>query len=141
MNERDEAPQLQGETTVERTLAAIGLMEERVRANAHGFDRVIVNQALPLIRPRLEQRIRAVPETELIAELRHVQALLHEILGDPRRQSRSAVQNGYRVGQGDKLYHAAEGPNTQRTSQLTTHNESTRPHDPSSYPQPACTSR
>ncbi|TDY49704.1 hypothetical protein C7445_104217 [Alicyclobacillus sacchari] len=83
MNERDEAPQLQGETTVERTLAAIGLMEERVRANAHGFDRVIVNQALPLIRPRLEQRIRAVPETELIAELRHVQALLHEILGDP----------------------------------------------------------
>ncbi|EJY56516.1 acriflavin resistance protein [Alicyclobacillus hesperidum URH17-3-68] len=97
MNESDESPQLQGETTAERTLAAIEIIEERVRSNAHGFDRVIVNQALPLIHPRLEQRILSVPESELIAELRHVQALLQAILGEPATTKRK--RRGKRVAE------------------------------------------
>lgn len=85
----DDQPEFQGSHIADRTMEAIRWMEDRVRANATGMDRLVVDQALPLIRPRLENRIRAVSEDALRDELKHVQKLITGILADEANKKAS----------------------------------------------------
>ncbi|WP_067618627.1 hypothetical protein [Alicyclobacillus acidiphilus] len=80
-------PEFQGKSVAERTMEAVHWMEQRIRANAKGLDRIIVSQAIPMIHPRLEGRIRGVTEDELRAELKYVLQLIQGVLGDDSEKS------------------------------------------------------
>lgn len=83
-------------TLHERTLAGIDQVLEHALDHVDGLEKVIVNRAVQILRPRVVQRIGIATEEELQEELEYLYKLLGGILAKPKTK-RPAVHRKKRV--------------------------------------------
>ncbi|MDP9729530.1 hypothetical protein [Alicyclobacillus tolerans] len=64
----------------DRTMQGIQSVIDRVFQHVQGMEKIIINRSIQMIYPRLEQRIRAASEDELLTELQFVHDLIEKIM-------------------------------------------------------------
>lgn len=67
----------------ERTLNGVQKVIDRAMNYVTGLEKIVVSRAVQILQPRVEQRIRQAPESDLLAELRYLHDLLGDILQEP----------------------------------------------------------
>lgn len=76
----------------ERTLTGIDQVLEHALDHVDGLEKVIVNRAIQILRPRVVQRIGIATEEELQAELEYLYKLLGSILAKPQKKKIPTAQ-------------------------------------------------
>ena len=77
----------------DRTLTGIDQVLEHALDHVDGLEKVIVNRAIQILRPRVVQRIGIATEEELQEELEYLYKLLGSILAKPQKKKNATMQN------------------------------------------------
>ncbi|WAH36118.1 hypothetical protein [Alicyclobacillus dauci] len=77
-------------TLHERTVTALNQLVQEALAHVSGLDRMIVNQAIPMIYPRIQRRIASASEEALHEQLLHMKNMIESVLQETKGTSKKS---------------------------------------------------